>query len=579
MKKAISAILVLLMVISMLPAANAEAYQIEEGSYAIYLASSENMADEPYSLYFMNGVDDLPYVNLLEWANMLYEINVYLFGNETYDLDYVENGPVVTITRENGYPMTLDFDNDKIIFTDYNSFLRDTEDSTLIDVLSASGFNEDGDVSLFRRSLKESFDRYGDSTSIDLAPYGIDLIYQDGNYYVPLQTLNDLILFPSLHFGLLFNGEAIFFANERSFYHEEEAAYTPLAELYYSAPTDELSEELAEFNYNELCLALDCLYGLKGPHDIKNFRQTFWEIAFDEVLSSTNPTNVDLALHQFINFYLDDQHSAFLEPSYRAGLESQFENPVSVGQASGRMNGHMESYAAARAVVYPDGVPGYEEVGNTAYVTFDGFTFDYDPEDYYAFGKENEPLQDTIGLIIYAHSQITRPDSPIENVVLDLSNNTGGAADAAVFVISWILGDASLSLKDTFTGAMTSTVYRADVNLDRRFDEADSLADKDVYCLISPVSFSCGNLVPAALKMSQKVTLLGTTSGGGSCVVQPMSTASGALFQISGTSRLSFLKNGSFYDIDQGIDPDFFINDISHYYDRKLLTDYINGLF
>lgn len=38
--------------------------------------------------------------------------------------------------------------------------------------------------------------------------------------------------------------------------------------------------------------------------------------------------------------------------------------------------------------------------------------------------------------------------------------------------------------------------YYADVNGDRVFDERDSIASLNRYCLISPVSFSCGNLCP-----------------------------------------------------------------------------------
>ena len=85
--------------------------------------------------------------------------------------------------------------------------------------------------------------------------------------------------------------------------------------------------------------------------------------------------------------------------------------------------------------------------------------------------------------------------------------------------------------------------------------------------------------MPNALKSSQKVTLLGRTSGGGSCTVQSLSTAYGTVFQISSSKRMSFLKNGSFYDIDQGIDPDYYINDIANFYDREALTQFINGLF
>ena len=42
--------------------------------------------------------------------------------------------------------------------------------------------------------------------------------------------------------------------------------------------------------------------------------------------------------------------------------------------------------------------------------------------------------------------------------------------------------------------------------------------------------------------------------------------------------QLSFLRNGSFYDVDQGVDPDCYIHDLGFLYDRKSLAEYINGL-
>ena len=111
---------------------------------------------------------------------------------------------------------------------------------------------------------------------------------------------------------------------------------------------------------------------------------------------------------------------------------------------------------------YPDGVPGYEEVGNTAYITFDSFAIPNpnDMDSYYRVEDVNEFADtDTIGLIMKAHAQITREDSPIENVVLDLTNNEGGAADAAVFVLGWLLGEASIGVENTMTGAMSSAIF------------------------------------------------------------------------------------------------------------------------
>ncbi len=81
------------------------------------------------------------------------------------------------------------------------------------------------------------------------------------------------------------------------------------------------------------------------------------------------------------------------------------------------------------------------------------------------------------------------------------------------------------------------------------------------------------------LKESGVVTMLGRTSGGGSCSVQPLSSAWGTCFQISGTNCSSFMKNGSFYDVDRGADPDYTISEPERYYDRAALTDYINSIY
>ena len=203
---------------------------------------------------------------------------------------------------------------------------------------------------------------------------------------------------------------------------------------YHSVEPHAISEELASFNYRELCLAFDTVYGLKEPHDIKNFSQTFWEIGFDEPLSSTNTADSDLAIHQFLNYYLDDQHSTYTSISPYSEIDSLDAHAEIVsGTATHIMDKHMERYADAREKVMGENIMPYQEVGNTAYIMFDGFEMNFEPEDYYAFGLDDDaPMPDTIGLVIYAHHQITRENSPIENVVIDLSNNTGGVADAAL---------------------------------------------------------------------------------------------------------------------------------------------------
>ena len=96
-------------------------------------------------------------------------------------------------------------------------------------------------------------------------------------------------------------------------------------------------------------------------------------------------------------------------------------------------------------------------------------------------------------------------------------------------------GRATVALKDTLTGAQSVSSYLADINPDEEIDFDDILPSEiSRYYLISGLSFSCGNLVPSALKGSPNITLLGRTSGGGACVVRPCTKASGTVFTISG---------------------------------------------
>ena len=98
------------------------------------------------------------------------------------------------------------------------------------------------------------------------------------------------------------------------------------------------------------------------------------------------------------------------------------------------------------------------------------------------------------------------------------------------------------------------------------------------YLADADQSYSSANLVPSIMKDSDKVTLIGRTSGGGSCAVQPLTTASGTLFQISGPQRISFTINGGVYDTDRGAEPDIYIDDINKIYDRKYVNSVLDGL-
>ena len=562
-------------------AAAAEPAPVEKKTFPIYHdRSGEEPVDPAFPLYFIGGVNDLPYADIRDivaLANRMKDARG--FDGLTYLIECdEEKGAAGILVDGSTSLLAMDFAGQTVTYSSLDTFGQDPS-LPLMDALGFSGFNaETGEPELVQRVPDSGIRREGRPLTISLADYSIPMIHRDGQFLLPLHTAFDLIL-SQTGSVVCFNGEGVFFGNSGLFGDPVYGEIYGLGEKYYSAKPAERSEALAAYGVNELCMEMDHFYGLKESHGIDSFRGLLISAGLYEPLMSPDPLEADRALATLIKNYLDDGHSQYEANSWMTGVEPE-NNPVAMPSGPSRAAAERieKQYRAARKK-YPDAAEPYLEVGNTAYISFDGFRYLHsDASDYYGELSEEDTRMDTFGLIINAHRQITRENSPIENVVLDLSVNPGGASSAAIFVMSWFLGETPFSLTSPATGAMSTAFCRADVNLDRKFDDLDTVADKNLYCLVSPVSFSCGNLVPWVFKASGAVTLLGDTSGGGSCVVRAMSSAWGSVFTMSGIKRISFVKNGSFYDVDRGVDPDVFLTRKESFYDREKLTEFINGL-
>lgn len=530
----------------------------------LYICSIQNKETIP--LYYKDGQTDIPYIDMNTARDLLMLTFQALVGDENYDLTLTLEDESATFMRENGSMAEIDFAEGIVGWDDYDLFIAKSYAIQPLDQLSHTGFNEKGEPELFWRD-PASFMRKGESVGIRFDDFFIDLVYRDGMGYMPLQTFSDLFVANTM-VNLGYNGEAVFMipVNELG----------DMREAYYAVEPRERSPELAVFNYVEMCLSLQFNYGLKEKHEIPSFGSLFERTGMDVALQSLDPLEADVALCNAIHGYMDDMHSKFQAASPYAGDVAV--EPTLTPFSRERLIEHELELTAAAMKAYPDGRPAYEEIGNTAFITFDHFASGTDCDYYSDPGSEAMAEDDVIGLIMYAHKQINREGSPIENVVLDLSLNKGGEVDSAIYTIAWFLGKGDVHVADAMTGARASMRYRVDVNGDRVFDESDSIAHLNRYCLVSPVSFSCGNLVPASMKASNNVTLLGRHTAGGACAVQPLITADGTLWRISSRLRLSTVFNGSYSDVDAGVEPDVVLDKDASYYDREKLVALINGM-
>ena len=444
-------------------------HQIEVNEVPVYEDSKDGAMDTKYPVCLIDGVRDLPFTDLESWTAFMNDFMTDGGESPGYELKMTTNEDerLVALARENGYTAWFNFNTGSVIFDDYGAFTNDA-DAEYLDV---------ADIQV-PELLKMTAGRhvYGNITTLNLKEYGIPMIFQDGKFLLPMQTLSALFLYP-MQYAVYYNGEAIFVTPANAMTDPLENMKKQL--ISSGALTQEIREKFKAYD---------------GPKEGKA------EYLFD-MISRT--------------------------PEEKASLMQPCEN----------------------------GADGY-----------------------YKQAQEGSLPEDTFGIIIDVHRKITRENSPIKNVVLDLSCNTGGSIPAAVYTLCWFLGESRVFVHNTFTGAQSTMFYKADINMDHVQDEQDTLAGRglNLFCLISPVSFSCGNLVPWAFKENGTVTLLGRTSGGGSCVVAPITTAWGTTLKISGARRIAFVKNGSYYDVDRGVEPDYVIHTYEHYYDRDKLTEYIS---
>lgn len=556
----------------------------EEAVLPFYMGSVEDQRE--ITVYYPNGEKWIPYLKLEKAIDVLKDVTADLGTPFSFTMDRTENLEVYF--RENG--SCLQVMGNKICVSDIDRFVMAPNASNPFD-LGEYPMREDGKQLIKSGSFQSV---KGEWSIYDLDKYGLQLIWREHECYIPVQVFSDLFV-SSLYVNLAYNDKVMiampYNGIKENPYDAKDNRLSALGKLFYDCEPYTKTAAHSQFTYNALCLALDANYGLMAEHGINDFDDLLSRSGITTMMMSGDPMNTIAVLYQLALANFADSHSA-CSSSQMPGSTGSLGDMASeasrmyVGLAmsqmiGGEINQKMAIAAdltSARARYYPDGPIGYEEVDDTAFITFDAFMYDAE-RDYYNTEITNNP-NDTMELLLYAYRQITREDSPIKNVVLDLSNNGGGMAPMAIAASAWMLGNPCISAENVKNGAFGTVLYTVDFNLDGVpvIQESMKALGMNLYCLTSPSSFSCGNLVPAVLKASGQVTMIGRNSGGGACVVRSLTTADGAFFTVSGPTRLVTTMNGSRTSVEGGTEPDVYISKIEHLYDRPYMVNLIHDL-
>ena len=421
------------------------------------------------------------------------------------------------------------------------------------------------------------------TTTLDLGAYGIDL-HADGKgaVYFPFATLADMYTDLYYHHAG-FNGEKVvanLSVNEVQLTEIDPDYNKPLL-ARTTRPAD-----LTDFNYKELCFAMDHFYGYPGR---VQYNDALKAKGLDKVLEedvACGPSIKKLLLSEKFSDYMlgmigltgiyFDGHTAMdissslgkptdhpeLFKEYQAGVMAHQDVLALVMGAIASMRTMVadgQAVEALRPKVYGEGVT-YVKKGDTAICVFDSFNERNEQawKDYYAGTGpmptvENAP-NDDMAIFLDALKKAAA-DPEVKNFVIDITANGGGSADIVLAMTSLILDKSYISQDNSLTGQRSYVEYEVDRNFNGKFDKADKDVHYDLNfaVLTSPMSFSCGNLFPSILK-DAGIPVMGATSGGGACAIQAMCTADGFCFQISSfRARLNTLDGDN---IDGGVTPD-----------------------
>lgn len=529
-------------------------------------------------LCFINNVTSIPYIR----SETLLELLPHYLENEQFSLKVDTNTKSAIITKErNKSTMTIDCQNDELIFSNRNYFIAPfTQEVDLDFILDAT--NSEDNNKIFKKVDVSSSYHHGKENPIKCGAYNIDLVWANNDVYIPLQTINDFVF----DTPIAYNGEVLVH------YDFDNINDTNLSTILYKNKGKERDEKLINFNYNSLCMYYDYVYGLKEGHKIYKLDEFLTSNNKKEPFLSKDAKVSSLALKNFIDLDIDDVHSRFKKPSIYSNDFNE-EEKESYGITYNFMTSNMVDLIHSFQTNLPNDdyqTHFYKESGDTAFIYFPSFEYDgkinyyedkYKPSESNTWFKEKN---DTIGLIQHAHKRITSNPN-IKNVVLDLSLNKGGEINPAQYIVSWMMGFPIKRLNGSTLGVMPgffyvqdntskstySSGYLIDTNLDHKFNELDVLGNYDVrcFCLTSNISFSAANYVPSNFKGRDRVTLIGQDSAGGSCNVRLSLTADGTLFQMSDRYQLCTYRNGTFTPNELGISPDVYMEDTNKFYEPK----------
>lgn len=534
---------------------------------------------------FYDKMPSVPFIGLAQYKKLVQD--------ET--LKVGSDGDCLILTAGNGASVIADPDADTLTSDRWAEFRNHPESINSDKVVGFRDFNVP-----FARIESIEYEPQKEPLVFDFSEYEIPLYTDEKDVYLPLAMVNELMT-DAATTTLAYNEENVYLFNYFDSY-----TLNDIYPEYYKRFADGTprTPDMAEYAYHQLCFSMDRLYGCPGSSVLD---KTVAEIGFDralketdeitaeirEMLLSTDRDQYSVGLFM-LNYYFYDGHTlmsdnhvdAILLEKDQEWIEANISEPLKVLQNKDyydvflqNVNKLTGNLGEVRESVFGDTL-SYHEQGDTAVITINNY-MDYDEEGWFSYYRGEGPMPDgdIVGKVVTGIER-AKENPEIKNIILDVSNNTGGSNDLMMTVIALITGKAEIKCYDRTTDQYFMIRYVIDSLFDGSFNTSAYYEETDLNfaVLTSHISFSCGNATPS-LSKDADLPIFGETSGGGTCMIRLTAYPEGPFCQISSSFGLmvnsagDLIENGILVDSDLVKVSDDGANDYTGLYDIDVLSD------
>ena len=506
------------------------------------------------SLRFYNETPNVPYMGIDEYSQYMKQ--------QPLTLTKMEDGTIV-LENEIGEDLICDPDAGVITIADWNRFF----DLPLPQENEAKGWKDT--ATRFIRIKDVEFEKEAAPVTLDFAKYGIRVYADENDIYLPVSTLSNIMTDIATNY-MAYNGKDLY-AQRMSFDGSFPEGLYETETLKAQLEGSDRPEDMARQCYADLCFNIDYFFGHPGRAPLD---KAVTELGLDGALRGLGKKGEKLiadlqspdlnkylsALYEVLMDYLGDGHTIFMGASAvllanRESVDTVFGIPLLGADFTMDLFRSSVYMSQALAEMIPLqrkmhwGDEPYRECGNTAIIRLDSFMPDEDAWDRY-YKKEGGFPEDSLGIVLTGLRKASE-NPEIENVIFDLSCNSGGSPDVMMAILEVATGQTQLYGIHKLTDRRMTFTFEADTNFDGVYDEKDKELKYDFNygVLVTRHAFSCGNLFPVIIQEAGAV-LIGEPSSGGSCCVQVGTDAESFVYMMS--SAQWQLTDSSGVDVEGG---------------------------